>query len=954
MEDLNNVPSTGTFGNSIGQVNQNFGLVKGAIENLEGRTIRSKGLFPTQAALTAAYPSPQVGDYAYVGSSLPATVYDCLVAGTWHNTGQTGGSETVDLSNYSTKSETSTSVANSLAQATARMGYGECTVSGTELAVSIPNFILPTSGGTIHIKMSAVGTGASTLSINGTTPKTLWYNGKAVSSTNTWEAGEIISVFFDGTKYMASNSQGGGGAANKIAYDNSQSGLAATNVQDALDKESERVNELIETTSVTVVDTLVEQYKDSVNSTTSGSSQLSNVWGNRHNVANIVDGIYWRCHGSATTLSVYKIKSGSSILLKQFRKDNTWVAGQWVELYFDNPVDLSGGYFIGVLGYVYFGSITGAGLQFHCNTSGGSWGNDNNIVIGFYTFYEKSRLDEIEDSIEDKQNQINEINEDIDFVIDKTYYEDRLSTVGRTNGYYVYVSNGQATYSSLANFYYTGFIYVGDCSSIKIPACHQWGCVFFDANKEYNGNYKYTSTDVTTPVTVDVPENTSYVQVNIRYRSGDAQYVYCYFSEVRREISPTLKTKTSQIIDRNGQDLILPLDRIITEPSGHQVSLSENRFTRTGATTGGYLTAAQSEGVWTTTWHSSGQHCCTNYIDIHDATKLTIGCDVTANFVYFDENKVCCGNFVGNGSLTSKTTTPPAGAYYLRMNYDLNRLSITYLTVYFNVDTYNLNPIVAISQDSITALKPLSGLKVAWYGTSIPHGYPYQNTAQDTYSYANRAVTELGGVIQNRCVSGGFIISATNTADTHNQSLRFTDIDPEGTYYSAANYQTKIVDLIGTTDEPDIFVFDWGANDGQFYQSYFNGINLDTVDITTEDIKTFIGAYNTIIKALLTAKPKARIFLVTHYSDDGQSNEMTRKDGYRTMNRLIEKIADYWHIPCNSVYKKTGWIYNRNGISNIRSQWCKDGIHPANSANVESIKFLTKIHKQFLMENYCY
>lgn len=111
MENLNNVPSTGTFGGSINQVNQNFGLVKDAIENVEGRTIRSKGLFPTQAALIAAYPSPKVGDYAYVGSSLPATIYDCEVEGTWHNTQQQGGSESVLLNNYPTKSEMNAAIA---------------------------------------------------------------------------------------------------------------------------------------------------------------------------------------------------------------------------------------------------------------------------------------------------------------------------------------------------------------------------------------------------------------------------------------------------------------------------------------------------------------------------------------------------------------------------------------------------------------------------------------------------------------------------------------------------------------------------------------------------------------------------------------------------------------------------------------------------------------------------
>jgi hypothetical protein len=600
--------------------------------------------------------------------------------------------------------------------------------------------------------------------------------------------------------------------------------------------------------------------------------------------------------------------------------------------------------------YTNFGGIVIASGLYSLTYANGTWtgtqmsaGSDIEVVqtIGDSTtdvMSQKAVTDEI-----------TLINDDINAIINKTNYVDRLPLVTTTNNKFVWYSNGQVTYSTLKGFVYTDFIFIGDCNKMKIPACHQWGCVFFDGSKQYNGDY-HTSTDVGTPVTINIPSGSQYVQVNLK--KTDPQYVDCYFTTPLRELS--LNIRTSLILNRDGNELILPLDRIITDPTGSYITLNENRFTTIGETTGGYMTASQSEDVWTTTWHTSQYHNCTDYIDIHDSVKITIGCDVTANLVYFDENKVCCGNFVGNGSLTSKTTIPPSNAYYVRQNYDKRYISRTTLICYYNANTYNINPIINIPNDNIKALKPLSGLKVAWYGTSIPDGYPYQDTDQDTYSYANRAVMELGGIIQNRCVSGGFLISATNTADTHNQTSRFTDIDPNGTYYSPINYQTQVIDLIGTDNEPDIFVFDYGANDGQFYQGYFDSVDLDNVDITTEDIRTFIGAYNTIIKALLTAKPKARIFLVTHYSDDGQSNEMTRKDGYRTMNRLIEKIADYWHIPCNPVYKKTGWIYNRNGISNIRSQWCKDGIHPANSANIGSIEFLTKIHKQFLMENHCY
>lgn len=251
MENLNNVPSTGTFGGSINQVNQNFGLVKDAIENVEGRTIRSKGLFPTQAALIAAYPSPKVGDYAYVGSSLPATIYDCEVEGTWHNTQQQGGSETINLGAYSTTVQMNAAIDSGLQ---GQVGYAECNTgaSTTRKDVVVSGFKLLASGGALHIKMTNANTAANaTMNISPTSTvvsantKPLFYNGVRASSTNTWEANEIISVYYDGTNYQATNSQGGGVDAEKIKYDNSTSGLAADNVQDAVDVMANNLNEAI-------------------------------------------------------------------------------------------------------------------------------------------------------------------------------------------------------------------------------------------------------------------------------------------------------------------------------------------------------------------------------------------------------------------------------------------------------------------------------------------------------------------------------------------------------------------------------------------------------------------------------------------------------------------------------------------------------------------------------------
>ena len=116
-------------------------------------------------------------------------------------------------------------------------GYYQATINGGSISVNAPNYVLGTSGN-LRLKMLAAGTTASTLTIGNANAVQLLYNGAAVSAQNTWEQGEIISVFYDGTRFMASNSQGGGGNADKINYDNSASGLTANKVQGALDEVS--------------------------------------------------------------------------------------------------------------------------------------------------------------------------------------------------------------------------------------------------------------------------------------------------------------------------------------------------------------------------------------------------------------------------------------------------------------------------------------------------------------------------------------------------------------------------------------------------------------------------------------------------------------------------------------------------------------------------------------------
>lgn len=97
----------------------------------------------------------------------------------------------------------------------AQTGYYTCgTAAGTAakvVTVENGNIYKMTLGGHFKVKMTNSNTAASgvTLKVGSETATMLYYNGEAVSASNTWEPGEVISVYYDGTVYQASNAYGG-------------------------------------------------------------------------------------------------------------------------------------------------------------------------------------------------------------------------------------------------------------------------------------------------------------------------------------------------------------------------------------------------------------------------------------------------------------------------------------------------------------------------------------------------------------------------------------------------------------------------------------------------------------------------------------------------------------------------------------------------------------------------
>lgn len=96
-----------------------------------------------------------------------------------------------------------------------------------------------------------------------------------------------------------------------------------------------------------------------------------------------------------------------------------------------------------------------------------------------------------------------------------------------------------------------------------------------------------------------------------------------------------------------------------------------------------------------------------------------------------------------------------------------------------------------------------------------------------------------------------------------------------GQYYTDFAKGIDIASLCAFLSDPDIFVFDYGKNDG-----IFTG-NPDSSDPTT-----FYGGYNLVLKELFMYKADARVCLVTDYSYN---------DGVRVEAQL--NVAKYWELP---------------------------------------------------------
>lgn len=102
MDNLNNIPNAGNWGDAASKLNDNFNKIKQAVTTIENTSKNNKGYFTSLSALNTAFPSPKAGQTAYVYDEASSTKYYIYnaVNGAWAATSIEAPSVGVDLAGY--------------------------------------------------------------------------------------------------------------------------------------------------------------------------------------------------------------------------------------------------------------------------------------------------------------------------------------------------------------------------------------------------------------------------------------------------------------------------------------------------------------------------------------------------------------------------------------------------------------------------------------------------------------------------------------------------------------------------------------------------------------------------------------------------------------------------------------------------------------------------------------
>ncbi len=423
----------------------------------------------------------------------------------------------------------------------------------------------------------------------------------------------------------------------------------------------------------------------------------------------------------------------------------------------------------------------------------------------------------------------------------------------------------------------------------------------------YDENFKFIQTIESIDGTEYTFEVTNQNAKYIRFNLSKVLNTRVYFNTKQLEI-PTFKASVSNIADAVNE-LVSP-------------QINPNIIQNASFKDGYFLDTNANEVAFSSYKYTD------EFIELNEITEYVISFASLYIGIFYDENFNIISSIpasTAQGTSNFRFITPKFTKYC--------KFNISKSDSVQSVKKYTM-------QLSLNQKSEWSGKKIAWYGTSIPAGYPHSSTEadRDIFSHANLAVHDLGGTIINKCVPAGGIGLGVGLS-----FARTTD---------AINYQNSLLSLIGTESEPDLIVFDYGVNDYDQHPSDIDAFNpadpLNPImSIDSRDMNTFIGAHNKIIDEMLTLKPDLKFCFITHFSQDNANPGIVRKkDHWKTLVQCQQSLAEYWSAPILNLHEKTGYR-NRNNFDSI-TPYMPDHIHPA-SGDGRSVEQLRNIMRSFLI-----
>ena len=332
-----------------------------------------------------------------------------------------------------------------------------------------------------------------------------------------------------------------------------------------------------------------------------------------------------------------------------------------------------------------------------------------------------------------------------------------------------------------------------------------------------------------------------------------------------------------------------------------------------------------------------GTRCCTrDFVPVAAGTVYTLSRGSGLLGVWYDRDRLPLGSIeAANGQSVHPNFLAPAGAAYARFNLAADDTD-PYLisgTAYNERGSFRLPGLIA---DRCEEGGHWRGKTIAWYGGSIPAGYPRREDPSHS-SYPYLTAQKLGAVLLDLTVAKGVLRACTSEGDTlgEHEGYSFTDRG------SVLNYEAHMLSLIGTFQEPDLFVLDYGQDD-RAVDPY--DVDEAPWNLNSQDTAELAGSYNYVLRQLFARKPDARVVLVAPYSSD----TVTATGALAKLNELIETVGKQWGVPVCKLYERSRWVYKKAFSTNTLAAALPDGVHPGSDPTGRAAEHLADLLCDFL------